>query len=103
MLAIQLCSRYISTNIFDMMLPSYKACCTMISRQAMCLALHGVNVVLGPSELQRGGEEMGRKQVGRTLVVVPVFASEPGAPTLAQRQVEALPTLTRLFVAVLQH
>jgi hypothetical protein len=38
----------------------------------------------------------------RILVVTPVFASEPDAPTLAQRQAEAFPALTRLFVAVLR-
>lgn len=38
----------------------------------------------------------------RTLTVTPLFAADPAAPTLAQLQAQAFPTLTRLFVATLR-
>jgi hypothetical protein len=41
------------------------------------------------------------RRSGRALAVVPVYAAEADAPTLAQVQAAALPALTRLFVVVL--
>lgn len=45
---------------------------------------------------------MRERRLRRALVVTPVFASGPDAPSLTRCQAEALPALTRLFVAVLR-
>jgi hypothetical protein len=43
-----------------------------------------------------------RRKSHRMLTVVPVYATDPDAPTLAELQVQALPALTRLFVSAIR-
>jgi hypothetical protein len=43
-----------------------------------------------------------RRKSRRVLTVVPVYATDPDAPSLAELQVQALPALTRLFVSAIR-